>query len=328
MTSTRPIAVIVNTRCRANRKDPAMVERLRRGVGEQGLFFATANDESLIEAATRIHRAQPSTLAIHGGDGTLHLTMTRVIQAYGGARLPRIVVLRGGTQNTIANACGIAGQAERVLQNAVARHHAGAPFVELERDILRIGPAPSAHEPRGASASREDLYGFIFGNGFVHQFLAEYYSRGEPSQWNALVTLAVGCASIAVRGAVARRMFRRFHGRVTVDGEVWPATDFTGVVGSTIEQVGLGFRPFVRCDERPGTFHLLGITTGALGFALELPSIRLGLPLNERKILNGVFRSAVFEAEESLDYMVDGDIRAARHRLELGVGPRVRFVVR
>lgn len=309
-----------------------MVGRLRAAAGPDALFLATGSDAQLQESAARLRRAAPDTLAIHGGDGTLHLTMTRLIQAYGRQRLPRIVILRGGTQNTIANACGIAGQPERVLRDAVSRAREGEPFVELERDIIRIGDAPTEAEQAGDPRQRSDLYGFIFGNGFVHQFLAEYYGWGEPSHWNAVKTLAVGCASVAVGGAVARRMFRRFRGRVEVDGARWPATEFTGVVGSTIEQVGLGFRPFVRCDERPGAFHLLGITTGAVGFALELPAIRLGLPLNERKILSAVCSRVVFEADEPLHYMVDGDIRAPRaapdnQRLELGVGPRIRFVV-
>jgi diacylglycerol kinase family enzyme len=306
-----PIALIVNPNCKSNRKDPGRVERLRRQLGDDGLFFETKDGEAVVDAAKACLRAGAEVVGINGGDGSLHLTLTKIIEVYGDTPLPRIVFLRGGTQNTVANSCDVRGGPEQVLDYLLTARDRGAHFVEIERDILRVG----------------DEYGFIFGNGFVHQFLAEYYARGEPSQWNAFMTLFVGCCSVAVRGQIARRMFRRFRGRVTVDRVEWPAPDYTGIVGSTIEQVGLGFRPFVRCEERPGSFHLLGITAGAMGFAVELPRIRLGLPLNEGKILNAVCQNVLFESDEPLLYIVDGDTHAAGNRLELGVGPRLRLIV-
>lgn len=306
-----PLALIVNPNCKTNRRDPGRVERLRRQLGDEGFFFATADTAEVIDAASVCHREGVDVIGINGGDGSLHLTLTEIIRAYGDHPLPRIAFLRGGTQNTVANACHVTGPAERMLGYLLRSRRQGAPLVEIERDIIRVG----------------DEYGFIFGNGFVYQFLAEYYARGEPSRRNALATLAVGCGSVAVGGEVAQRMFRRFRGRVLVEGVAWPADDYTGIVASTIEQVGLGFRPFVRCEERPFSFHLLGITAGAVGFALELPQIWLGRPLNGAKILDAVCAQVVFEADEPLRYIVDGDTHEGEHRLELGLGPRLRLVV-
>jgi len=306
-----PLALIVNPNCKSNRKDPTRLARLRRLVGNEGLYFETRDSDAVREAAAACLRHGAGLVGINGGDGSLHLTVTELIRAYGDKPLPRLAFLRGGTQNTVANACHIRGSPEEVLSYILRARRLGLPIVEIERDILRVG----------------DEYGFIFGNGFVHQFLVEYYRFGEPSRWNAFKTLFVGCCSVAVNGAIARRMFRRFRGHVLVDGVPWPAQDYTGIVGSTIEQVGLGFRPFVRCEERPRSFHLLGITAGAVGFALELPRIRLGLPLNGAKILDAVCDRVVFESDEPLRYIVDGDPHEGGNRLELGVGPRLRLVV-
>jgi diacylglycerol kinase family enzyme len=306
-----PIALIVNPNCKSNRKDPGRVERLRRRLGDRGLFLATRDEAAVADAADACRRAGADVVGINGGDGSLHLTLTELIRAYAGASLPRIAFLRGGTQNTVANACEVRSGPEAVLDYLLEAPARGHAYVEIERDIIRVG----------------DEYGFIFGNGFVYQFLAEYYARGDASRWNAFTTLFVGCCSVAVNGEIARRMFRRFRGRVVVDGVEWPAPDYTGIVGSTIEQVGLGFRPFVRCEERPHSFHLLGITAGAMGFALELPRIRLGLPLNGKKILDAVCERVVFESDEPLRYIIDGDTHEGGNRLELGVGPRLRVVV-
>jgi diacylglycerol kinase family enzyme len=307
----RPVALIVNPKCKSNRRDPDRVSRLRRLLGDEGLFFETRDEDEVVAAAQACRRAGVEVVGINGGDGSLHLTLSKLIEAYGEARLPRLALLRGGTQNTVSNSCLIRGSPESVLGYVLEARRRSLPYVEIERDLIRIG----------------DEYGFIFGNGFVHQFLAEYYSRGEPSRWNALLTLLAGCCSTAVGGEVARRMFRRFRGQVTVDGQVWAAESYAGIVASTIEQVGLGFRPFNRCEERPHSFHLLGITVGAVSFALELPAIRLGLPLNGQKILDSVCQSVVFESDEPLQYIIDGDTHQGGHRLELGVGPRLRLLV-
>ena len=48
-----------------------------------------------------------------------------------------------------------------------------------------------------------------------------------------------------------------------------------------------------------------GITAGAVGFAFELPSIRLGRPLNGAKILDAVCEEVVFEAEEPVGRKMD-----------------------
>lgn len=318
------LALIVNQKCRQNRKDPRTPERLRGRLGEGDLFFLTHDAESLWAAAQACRREDVEVVGIHGGDGTLHWTVTRLIHAYEGARLPAIAFLRGGTQNTVANSCGVRASPEQMLDYLAKVRARGGSRVLIERDVLRVG---ARADGRGDDGARTDSYGFIFGNGFVYQFLAEYYGLGEPSQWNALRTLVAGCTSVALRGEIAKRMFRRFKGKVTVDGQRWPAQEFTGVVGSTIEQVGLGFRPFVRCDERPGAFHILGITASAVDFVLELPKIRLGMPLNDRKILNAVCREVVFDADEPLRFMIDGELHDGTHRLELGVGPRLRLVV-
>src|SRR5258708_221462 len=107
-----PLALIVNPNCRQNRKDPGTPGRLQRQLDGRGLFFATQDEAALLDAAHACRRAGVATIGVHGGDGTLHLTLTKLIHAYGDERLPRIAFMRGGTQNTVANACDVFGTAE------------------------------------------------------------------------------------------------------------------------------------------------------------------------------------------------------------------------
>jgi diacylglycerol kinase family enzyme len=306
------IGLIANPHSRRNRKNPAAMRAMLRYLGRDDEYVETGSADEVARVAVRFRKRGIDVLGLNGGDGTLHHTLTEFIRVYGNHPLPSIALLRGGTMNTVANSCGVRrGTPAELIKALVGARRKGLPLAGVLRDIMRI----------------DDRYGFIFGNGMVYEFIAQYYSYGDPSVWSAFRTLLEGCASIAVGGAVSRRMFRRFRAKVIVDGAMWPYPDYVSVVGSTISQVGLGFRPFVRHEERPHSFHLLGLYTTAAGFALELPAIRLARPLNSNKIIDAVAERAVFEADEPIKYMVDGDRHEGAKRLELGVGPRLKILL-
>jgi hypothetical protein len=99
------------------------------------------------------------------------------------------------------------------------------------------------------------------------------------------------------------------------------------VAAATVEQIGLGFAPFYRTNERPGTFACLGIHTNALGFVLELPRVRTSRPMRRDKVIDVVAREVHFESDEALEYTLDGDTHETGKTLEIGLGPRLRFIV-
>src|SRR5207245_1852501 len=139
--------------------------------------------------------------------------------------------------NTVANSVGIRrGKPEGLLGRLIRDYaeRATRPLVNVERHVMRIG----------------EHYGFLFGTGVVHGFLAEYYRGGEPTPLVAAKTLARGVGSTLVRGEMVRRMAQPFRGQVQfADGTRWEKRDFLAVAGGTIDQIGLGFRPFYRYAE-------------------------------------------------------------------------------
>jgi diacylglycerol kinase family enzyme len=119
-----------------------------------------------------------------------------------------------------------------------------------------------------------------------------------------------GCLSALFGGKFARHLTRPFRARVTVDGEVWARDDFMAVSAACVEQIGLGFKPYYRWNERAGAFPILGFhTASAFGFAVELPRILRGRPVRRDKVIDAVAADALLE-----------------HDGELAVGPRVTFV--
>lgn len=310
------IGVILNPKSRKNSRDPRAATRLARALGDHGVVRQAHSIDELYRIAEDFHRLKIDVLGISGGDGTNHVTITGFINVYAGNALPQIAFLRGGTMNTVANSVGIRRDRSEGLLGSLIRDYAARairPLVNVERHVMRLG----------------DHYGFLFGTGVVHGYLAEYYRDGEPSPLVAAKTLARGVGSTIVRGDMIRRMARPFRGKVHfADGSHWAERDFLAVAGGTIDQIGLGFRPFYRYAERPNTFHVLGITASPMGFVRELPRIHRAEPMRPGKTLEATVSRAVIESADGVvRYMIDGDLHETHGPVEVTIGPRVKIVV-
>ena len=311
------IGIISNPHSRRNRRYPEQMRRLAYVLGQDDTYELTNRIDDVSDAARQFRDSDIDVLALNGGDGTNHVTLTKFIEVYGDDPLPKIALLRGGTMNTVSNAIGVKGTPARLLANLVEKYYTDQPFETTHRDLLRIEDETGTR------------YGFIFGNGVVANFLELYYGTGNPSPATAAKLLAKAVGSLPFDSEINRKLFKPFTARVELDDETWPSRDYTAVLGSTVDQIGLGFRPFIRCQERRGAFHILGVTEGPLGVALQLPKIRLGLPIDEKHMRSSVSSKAVFRSEEPIVYTIDGDM----HRSEDGLvtmetGPRLEIILK
>lgn len=306
------IGIINNPHSRKNRRFPERMATLGFIAGTRGQSVATQEIKDIHEIARVFKEQEIDILAINGGDGSNHVTLTAFIEEYGDQPLPKITFLRGGTMNTISNACGIKGTQAGLLMNLTEKYREGIPFETIHRDTIKV----------------DGRYGFIFGNGLIHNFLDVYYGTGKPSPWVAFKLVMRSIGSALVNGPMASNIFRRFQARVTVDGKTWEQGSFAAMVGATIHQIGLGFTPFYRCEERPHTFHFLGILTSPWGFVKATPKIWFGKKVSPKKIREQVAEHVVFESEEPMKYTLDGDTHQTGKRMELSVGPRLEIVVR
>jgi diacylglycerol kinase (ATP) len=316
------IGVVFNPRSRRNLRDPRAASRLARTLGDQGVVRTAGSIDELYRIAEDFRREDIDVLAISGGDGTNHVTLTGFIDVYGGATMPQVALLRGGTMNTVANSVGVRRGAPEGLLGRLLRDYAqrsSAPLENVERHVMRIAPLEEGRAH----------YGFLFGTGAVAGFLAEYYRGGEPTPLVAAKTLARGIGSAFIRGETIRRMARPFRGSVELDdGTRWQQREYLAVAAGTIPNIGLNFRPFHRYDERPGAFHLLGIHASPVAFVKELPRIHRAMPMRPGKTYDAVVDHAIVRsADEVMGYMIDGDLHETRGPLEVGIGPRVKLVI-
>jgi diacylglycerol kinase (ATP) len=317
------IGVVLNPKSRRNLRDPGAALRLSRKLGDHGVLRTAGSVEELYRIAEDFRRVAIDVLAISGGDGTGHVTLTGFLNVYDGDTMPHVALLRGGTMNTVANSVGVHhGMPEGLLARLVHAYarRATAPLVGVERHVMHVKPL----EGRDAAGH----YGFLFGTGVVHGFLAEYYRDGEPSPIVAARTLAHGIGSALIRGEMIRRMAQPFRGSVTLDdGTVWTERDYLAVAAGTIEHIGLNFKPFYRYDRRPGAYQVLGIHASPLGFVKELPRIHRSLPMPSDKTYDALTsRMVVRSADGRMRYMIDGDLHECAGPVSVSIGPRVRLV--
>ncbi len=300
------IAAIANPRSRKNRSDPSRLEALRERLAGHGEVYAPASLAELAEVAAHLAADPPDVLAVSGGDGTLHRVFTELVPATGGV-LPKTLVLRGGTMNIVADSVGMTLRADRALDLVQ-----GGNWTTTRRWLLRVDGT---------------RYGFLFGNGIVARFLELYYQKPEPTPADAAWLLARGVASLAVGGALIRRLTRRFEGTAEVDGVAFPEDSWVAVAAGSVAQLGLGFTPFYRVQQNPGQMHVVGVGGPVTDLAWGLPRVWRGKGLRGPHHHEAVGHRLHLKGTEPLGYMVDGDFHAGGTEITVEMGPPVDFVI-
>jgi diacylglycerol kinase family enzyme len=308
------IGVVVNPRAGRNRRDSERADRLGDVLGGHGWVRETATLEQLGDVAAECRARAVDVLGVCGGDGTLARTLSALVRVYGADALPDIVPLRAGTMNTVARAMGCPRwQPERMLAEIVANYRRGGPLDATEHQLVRVNGCD---------------YGFMVGAGVPVEFLRHYYAQARPGAATAARLLVRLTASVVVRGAAARRLFAPIGAVLRCDGVPVPFAAYTVIYASTIEDIGLGFRPTYRARERPGYVHVFAGPIGAGEFVRRLPAIKRGRPTGSRHVHDGLARTVSVEFRQPTFYMVDGEIMDQTTRLTVEPGPVVRVIRR
>ncbi len=302
------IAIIANPNARRNREWPLAAQQLRKAAPGAPLLETRTPDE-LTRAAKQLAKDPPRVLAIAGGDGTVTHTVTALALAMDG-QLPPLALLGGGAYDSLAPLGG-KGDAEDRLKRLALAVSSGAELQSVQRDTLKI----------------EGRCGFRFGVGLPVRFIEAIYATGSTGPWASTQLLARVFASSLSGGALARNLYALMDLRVRLDGEEWPRVPIYGLVCSTVEEAGLGLRPFRRATEQPGAFQALGLTAGPRQFALELPRLLLGLQARRDRLIEGVGEKLELSARAPLGFLLDGEIYSSpKGSLTVSLGPRVSLV--
>lgn len=305
------IGIILNPRARSYKHNPGRMERLGFIVGDKASCHATRDVLDVEALAREFKEKQIEILGISGGDGTNHVTLSAFIKVYGDTPLPKIAFLRGGTMNNITNALGIRGLPEKILSNLIYKYHTAQEFTMTEVDIMNIN----------------GKYGFLWGMGLISRFVEEYYKSGKPTPLRAGKLLAYFLFSAIFHTKFILRMSERFDAKVTVDGREWPFKNYVSLFSGTIETFGFHFDPFHRARERPGLFHLIGISAAPRHLLAGVPWIFMRRKVPSENYMDDVARDVLIELPGPMSYQIDGDIQQAADKISIKTGPRLTCIV-
>jgi len=308
------IGVVVNPRAGRNLRAGDRADRLGDVLGGHGWVRTPATLEQLCDVAAECRNRGVELLGVCGGDGTLARTLSALVRVYGADALPAIVPLRAGTMNTVARAMGCPRwEPERMLAEIAATYRRGGALDATEHQLVRVNGGD---------------YGFMIGAGAPVEFLRLYYDQPRPGGAAAARLLARLAGSAVVRGAMVRRLFAPMRAAVHCDGVRVPFDAYTVIYASTIEDIGLGFRPTYRARERPGHVHVFAGPIGAVEFVRRLPAIKRGRATGSAQVHDGLARTVRVEFRQPTFYMIDGDIIGSTTRLTVEPGPLVRVIRR
>jgi diacylglycerol kinase (ATP) len=305
------IDVIVNPRSRANRRNPRIAAEFQAIVGDRGRVLAPKSFEELDSMAADIRRSPPTVIAVHGGDGTLHKTVTALGRAFGADPLPPIAILCGGTMNVVATSLRIRERPSVFLTSIVDADRNGLPLERIRRRCLRIG----------------DELGFLFGSGLPANFLAEYYGSGEYGPARAAWLLARAFFSALWHGPFIQRLFKRFEGSVRVDGTLLEQTAFVGLMAGTVREVGLGFKLVHRADDDPERFGVLAMHSAVLSLAFDVRAVQTGRGIAPRRAFSAVASQMDIQPKNGgMAYTIDGDLYRTHESVAISLGPHIDFL--
>ncbi len=303
------IGIIVNPQAKKNRKmNNKSAEHFRAIGGELVEVRTTQNLDEIFTVAEEFKKKKIEYLAISGGDGTLHHVLSSFIFVYQNDEIPPLVILKGGTMDTISRSINLKGKGPEILQRLIDTITQGKPITLHHRNTMKIG----------------DKYGFLFGLGITSNFLVEYYRGGSTGPWKAVqVTLGGIIKGIFNTNA---GLFRRLNARVTIDGNELPFNDFLGILAATVENIGIGFKALYRAYEKDYSFHVLATGMKPIEVVFHIWDLKVGRKIHHPLHFDDIASTILVRAPRTFQYMMDGDLYEATGELLVETGPRIQFV--
>jgi diacylglycerol kinase family enzyme len=308
------LGIIVNPHASRNRPKPDRVEELKRIVGDQGTVREAASVNELFGVVRELRDGGVDVVGVCGGDGSLFRVFSAVSAIYDGRSLPAILPLPAGTMNTVARALGcISGSPERILGRFLEQRRTGAQRETILQPLLRVNEAYA---------------GCTVGVGAIVSFLDLYYGQRRRGPIGAAALLSLLIASALLRRGSASRLFKPFPAVLRCNGQALPFSSFSLIYASTIEEIGLGFRPTNRARERSGWFHVLAGPVQAAELVRLLGRLFRGVPTRSSRLHDDIARELTAELEQPTRFMIDGDILEAVSHLKVESGPVLTVIRR
>lgn len=309
------VGVIVNRR--AGKKTllgGTTAQRLEALLGPADRLWQTDKPGQLPQVIEQFIRRRLAVLAIGGGDGSNHLVLSALLAACPAAQLPRVAFLCGGTHNAHAASLGIRGRPESLLRRLLRRRDSGRYLPVVRRLILRVEDGQRVH------------HGFSMATGFMYRFYQELLDNGGDSPLRVLGRLLGWSSDLLLGGGRVERQFSDEALRLYISGRelAWPRVN--GLACSSMEALGMGFRPFPLAGRFADRFQIAATRVRARELLRLIGAFWKGGEVQHPDIIITTSAEVELQSPHPQGYVLDGELYQGGERLRVSAGPRLALV--
>jgi diacylglycerol kinase family enzyme len=128
------------------------------------------------------------------------------------------------------------------------------------------------------------------------------------------------------KGGGDDNFFHSLEADIRLDREKLPIRRYTAILGSTVKEVGLGFKPTRRAGEKEGFFQILCCDMGPKRMGLNAFKMALGMESKDARLFDRMATRSVITLERPADMQIDGEIFRDQKEIRLHIGPSIRFI--
>jgi diacylglycerol kinase (ATP) len=318
------IHVIVNTAAHLYRTKPWLIDQIRHVSGTVAEVHATAHLLDLEQRCTSLSVQGADLIVLSGGDGSHMAGLTAIARAFGEDRIPRLVMLPGGTAATVAHNWGTAGDPVVLLERIL---HSRTRLRAVRRPTLRVKEfaAEQAILTPGEHRARSERLGFMFGTGLVAKFFSVYYAEGGRGYAGAAKIVARIFAESFVGGQYARNVLDPLPCTLSVDGRRLAPDAWSLICAAVVRDLGIHMLVTYRAAEDPERPHLVASPLPSRKLGPRAPRVLLGKPIGGEGHFDDLVRELSVQFAAEGPYVLDGDMFHAG-KVVVSAGPCVDVV--
>lgn len=303
------IGIIVNPHARSLKKSRKDIPAILAQIGGEFVDVKVTNSlDELNEIVANFKKKGVSYIATCGGDGTIHHVVCTMINTYAPDAPPPLLILKGGTMDNIARTINLQGKSEEILRRMIG--------------LLKIGSTPTIH--RRDTIKIGTRHCFLFGLGLTTNFLDAVYEGEKGTLKNLkVITRAL------FEGLTDKKdspLFKRVYADITLDGVKLHFREILAILAGTVEQIGMGFSPLPRANEKEGTFHIIITGEKPIEGVKQFFRIKKGIPMKGQYNFNDIVSRLSIEADSPFRYTMDGELFSCDGSMVAEVGKPIYLV--
>ncbi len=302
------IGVIINPYSKKILKMKHPVEFYKKTGGDTVDIRLTRTPGDVIKAAEDFKRNGITYVAISGGDGSIHLVISKFISVYQNNNLPYFLILKDGSMNNIAKSYKLKDRGRGLLKKLIKKIKNNDNVKIFYRDTIKVN----------------NMYCFLFGLGFTANFINMFNEGGNKSPLKAIrIIFKTIYAALSNNN---NGLFSRQNLIVTLDGKELSIKEYFAIYAATIHNLALGFYPTPRAYEKEKSFHIIATGLRPIKILLNINKIRRGRPINHPYHYDNIASEMKIIHPGEFLYQMDGDIYKTKDELTVQTGPTIGFI--